>query len=88
MSSRLIIDVRDPVEFNFGKLKGVISYPYGKILEDKEAFCLFCADKTEIILCCRSGRRSRFARSILSNCGIVDVDIKTPSLVRKMLNDE
>ena len=88
MLSRLIIDVRPPSEFNLGKLKGVVSYPYRRILEDKEAFCEFCSGASEIILCCRSGRRSGLARSILGNCGIIDVGIKTPSLVRKMLNDE
>jgi len=88
MSSKLIIDVRDSSELKFGKLEGIVSYPYRKILEDREAFCKFCAAASKIILCCRSGRRSAFARTILSACGIVDVEIKTPNVIRKMISDE
>ena len=88
MSSRLLVDVREPTELSLKMLKEVVSYPYRKILMNKEAFCEFCVHASEIILICRSGRRSNFAKTILINYGFENVEVRTPKAVRKLLDDE
>jgi len=80
--------VRSSSESLNKKFPEVVSYPYVEILKDKEAFCEFCKDAKKIVLICRSGRRSNFVKKMLLNHGFEDIEIKTPSVIRKMLNDK
>ncbi len=88
MSSSLYIDVRPLSESLNKKFTEVISYPYTEILKDKEAFYEFCKDAKKIVLICRSGRRSDFVKKMLLDYGFEDIVLKTPSEVRKTLNDK
>ena len=88
MSSKLYIDVRHPSEIAGKKIKGVELYPYVKILEDKESFYEFCAKASEVVLICRSGRRSALVRAMLLAKGMDAVETRTPKAVRKVLEDE
>ena len=86
MSSKLYIDVRSHSEVPKKLADEVISYPYTKILKDKELFCKRCEEADEIVLICRSGSRSSLARSILMDCGVENIEIKTPKEVKEILN--
>ena len=86
MSNRVYIDVRNLQEVKI-PIAGAVSLPYYELLKDKESFCELCKDAEEIILICRSGRRSNFARTILNKCGIENVRVIKPSQARKELED-
>jgi rhodanese-related sulfurtransferase len=66
----LILDVRSPMEFNGGHIKGSKNYPLDslnnrmKSLKNKEQV---------IITCCASGMRSASAKSVLKSNGFTNV---------------
>ncbi len=69
--SQVIIDVREPIEYKTGHVKGAINIPVSRIhaareLEDIEK-------ETEIICYCRSGSRSGMAITILSRLGYTNL---------------
>jgi len=86
MSNRIYIDVRSPQEMDV-PIAGAISLPYYEVLKDKESFCELCKDAAEIILICRSGRRSNFARTILNKCGIENIRLMKPGEAKKEIED-
>lgn len=67
MSSKIIIDVRSPIEFACGNVAGSINIPLQeiplRINEIKEM-------TSPVILCCASGARSENARQYLSGNGV------------------
>ncbi|MDO5755850.1 MAG: rhodanese-like domain-containing protein [Tissierellia bacterium] len=71
-SNAPLIDVRSPGEFASGHIPGAINIPVDQLekvakkkLKDKEQ---------RIILCCRSGARSRRGKSLLENMGYTKIE--------------
>lgn len=71
MTAPMVVDVREPREFNQGHIAQASSIPLSKILSDDVKFP---ADR-QIILVCRSGRRSRRAAAALQSIGCMNVAI-------------
>jgi phage shock protein E len=66
----LLIDVRTPVEFAQGHIAGALNMPLGDLGKHAEGL----KDKTKpLVVYCRSGARSRAARSILERSGFSQV---------------
>lgn len=64
-----LVDVRTPVEFDAGKVKGSTNIPLDKIERSLSQF----QNKSSIIVFCRSGNRSSQAKAILKRNGIQNV---------------
>ncbi|MCP4363368.1 MAG: STAS domain-containing protein [Chloroflexi bacterium] len=69
MASPIVIDVREPREYKQGHIAQAQSIPLATVLTNGDQFPL---DK-QIILVCRSGRRSRRAAAALEDAGCVNV---------------
>lgn len=65
----MLVDVRTPMEFNSGSVKGAINIPLDKISANMAKF----KNKNGIVVFCRSGNRSGQAKSILGQNGINNV---------------
>lgn len=68
---QIIIDVREPYEYNSGHVAGAINIPVSKIASDKQL--RETPLNTRIIVYCRSGNRSAVAQAILGNKGYTHV---------------
>lgn len=69
---RLIIDVREPSEFQTGHVKGAVNIPPAKLMSGAKE--LAGLDKnTELILYCRSGARSAASANILKAQGFTNI---------------
>lgn len=67
----LIIDVRTPAEYREGHIKGAVNIPYDQI---RSRISELGNDKNrDIVLYCRSGRRSGIAKKILEKIGFKNV---------------
>lgn len=64
-----LVDVRSPLEFSSGKVKGSVNIPVDQIHNHLAKF----KDKKNIVVFCRSGARSSQAKSILENNGFTNV---------------
>ena len=64
-----IVDVRTPAEFGEGHVKGSVNIPLDQVQQQLNQF----KDKSQIVVCCRSGARSSQAKSILEQNGITNV---------------
>lgn len=64
-----IIDVRTPIEFNTGHIKGAVNIPLSLISEN----ALKIKKDRPVITCCASGMRSASAKNILSSTGFKEV---------------
>ena len=64
-----LVDVRSPGEFAAGHVKGSVNIPLDNLLRQLPQF----KNKQHVIVFCRSGNRSRAAKSILENNGIQNV---------------
>lgn len=64
-----LVDVRTPVEFDGGHVKGSINIPLDRVANSLEKF----KNKKHIIVFCRSGNRSSQAKSILEKNGFTNV---------------
>ena len=67
----IILDVREQDEFDAGHIPGAILIPYTEI-EDKADKMLPDKDK-QILVYCRSGRRSKIAAEALVNLGYTNI---------------
>ena len=67
----VILDVREQDEFDAGHIPGAILIPYTKI-ENKSEEMLPDKD-TQILVYCRSGRRSKIAAESLAKLGYTDI---------------
>jgi len=65
----LLVDVRTPAEFSAGSVKGAINIPMEKIQTQMKKF----KGKKGVVLFCRSGARSGYAKGILERNGIENV---------------
>lgn len=64
-----LVDVRTPQEFASGSVKNAVNIPLDKIQSQLQAF----KNKTNIIVFCRSGNRSRQAKTILNQNNFINV---------------
>lgn len=65
----VVIDVREPDEFQEGHVKGAISIPLGTVPEALEAF----RKPTPVYVICASGGRSMRACEFLHDAGVTNV---------------
>lgn len=72
----LLIDVREPEEYAAGHIPGAKSLPIGRI---DEASALFSPEQ-EVMVVCRSGRRSDYACQILQKQGFQNVHNVVPGM--------
>ena len=70
--SRIIIDVREPIEFKMSHAKGAINIPPSRLIAGSDELNGISKD-TEIILYCRTGSRSAVSMDILQNMGYTKV---------------
>lgn len=71
--NRLIVDVREPVEFNSGHVEGAINIPPTELMSGAKALQDVPKD-TEIVLYCVSGSRSNVAKNILTGMGFTNLE--------------
>jgi len=64
-----LVDVRSPMEFSSGHVKGSVNIPVDQIQSQLSKF----KGKKNIVVFCRSGMRSLQAKSILEKNGITHV---------------
>lgn len=67
----VIIDVREPEEFNQGHVEGAVSVPLGVIEQSPEIAKL--PKDTPLVAYCRSGARAGMAKALLEQQGFVNV---------------
>ena len=84
----IIIDTREPHEYNQSHVEGSINIPPQVFMQDKLPDALVDADKaTEIILYCRSGMRSNTVGHMLRAKGFTNiVNGVNENHVRKLLS--
>lgn len=70
LNEATIVDVREPYEFQAGKVEGSINIPLGQVPERINEFKTM---KKPLVLCCASGNRSGQATSFLAQNGVEDV---------------
>ena len=70
--SYLVIDVREPQEFNQGHVDGALNIPPTELLAGAKELADIPKD-TSIIVYCRTGSRSNVAKHILSELGFTDI---------------
>lgn len=68
VQSKVVIDVRTPAEFATGHIEGAINIPYDTITPNLPALAKIGKDDN-ILLYCRSGRRSAIAMQSLAQIG-------------------
>jgi phage shock protein E len=64
-----LVDVRTPMEFAEGNVKGSVNIPLDQLAAQLSRF----KDKNSIVVFCRSGSRSGMAKSILEQNGFTNV---------------
>ena len=69
---RIIIDVREPLEFKLGHVKGAINIPPSKLMAGAAKLENVPKD-TELVLYCISGSRSNVAINILKDLGYTNL---------------
>ncbi len=72
MSSRIIVDVREPYEFAMGHVDGAINLPPAGLMAGAKALENIPKD-TEIVLYCRSGARSNASMHYLRQMGFTNL---------------
>jgi len=79
--SKVVIDVREPIEFASGHAEGAINIPVGSIEDGVSALTNIDRD-AEVIVYCRSGGRAENAKAQLESLGYENVTngINQPSL--------
>ncbi len=66
-SGAVVIDVREPSEFERGHVEGSLNIPLGKISSKANSIS---KKYSSVVTCCRSGIRSSQAAGILKNSGV------------------
>ena len=67
----ILLDVREQEEFDAGHIPGAILIPYTEI--DTKAEEMIPVKDVQILVYCRSGRRSKIASESLANLGYTNV---------------
>lgn len=70
--SRIIIDVREPLEFKMGHVKGAINIPPSEIMAGAKKLDTVPKD-TELVLYCVSGSRSNASMHHLRQLGFTNL---------------
>lgn len=70
--SRVIIDVREPIEYAAGHVKGAINIPPAKLMSGANELDNVPKD-TELVLYCVSGSRSNASMHILRSLGFTNL---------------
>lgn len=71
--NRVIIDVRQPIEYKMGHIKEAINLPPAKLMAGLPEELANVPKDTEIILYCMSGARSGAAMQIIRNYGFTNL---------------
>jgi rhodanese-related sulfurtransferase len=71
--NRIIIDVREPLEYKMGKVKGSINISPSKMMQGLPDALVDTPKDTEIILYCMSGARSATAMQVLRSYGFTNL---------------
>ena len=66
--AKILIDVREPSEYNSGHVEGAVNLPLASISKDNKDISGLSTDQ-EIVVYCRSGGRAGVAQSLLRNAG-------------------
>lgn len=82
-NNALVVDVRSPMEFKMGHIKGSKNIPLGSV---QNKLATFKKMDRPIVLCCASGNRSGQAASFLKAQGVNCENGGSWSQVRNMLN--
>jgi phage shock protein E len=69
----LFIDVREPLEFKLGHIKGAINIPPAKLLQGEPAELTNIPRDTPLILYCVSGSRSNASMPYFRNMGFTNL---------------
>jgi len=69
---RIIVDVREPLEYKLGHVKGAINIPPSQIIAGAEKLKEVPKD-TEIVLYCVSGSRSNVSMGYLRDLGFTNL---------------
>lgn len=69
---RIIIDVREPLEYKLGHVKGAINIPPSKLMAGAEKLNDIPKD-TELVLYCVSGSRSNASMHYLQDLGFTNL---------------
>lgn len=78
----MLVDVRTPAEFKTGSVRGAVNIPVDNLTGQFKQF----QGKNTVVVFCRSGNRSRMAKSILMDLGVKNViDGGTWQAVKKIL---
>lgn len=70
--NRLIIDVREPVEFATGHAEGALNIPPTELMAGAQRLKDVSKD-TQLVLYCRTGSRSNVAMQILRQLGFTNL---------------
>ncbi len=70
--NRIIIDVREPYEYNEGHVEGALNIPPAEILAGAKKLDDVAKD-TELVLYCKSGSRSNVSIQILKDLGFTNL---------------
>ena len=68
----VILDVREQYEYDAGHITGAVLLPVGSITEDAAAAVIDDLE-TVVLVCCRSGNRSKTASQALVDIGYTNV---------------
>ncbi len=72
MNTRVIVDVREPFEFESGHVKGALNIPPTSLMAGAPELADVAKD-AEIVLYCRTGSRSNVAMQILKQQGFTNL---------------
>lgn len=70
--TKVIVDVREPHEFNLGHFKDSINVPLSRFSDKEFVLAKFSVDD-QIIVYCRSGGRASLAEQLLKSYGYKNV---------------
>lgn len=71
-SKRVIIDVREPFEYNMGHVSGALNIPPAELMAGAKQLDNVAKD-TELVLYCKTGSRSNVAIQILGQLGFTNL---------------
>lgn len=70
--SYVVIDVREPYEFNQGHVDGALNIPPAKLLAGAKELASI-QKNSKIIVYCRTGSRAKVAQNILHSLGYTNI---------------
>lgn len=87
MSDRIIIDTREPNEYQMSHVDGAVNIPPAEFMQGVPTTLRDVAKDTQIVLYCRTGQRSNTCSMILRAAGFTNlVNGVNEHRVRSLLN--